>query len=551
MILKSKNPTLQWIRSISKPVIPSVVLISIIGMLDALCGVVLALQSKNVIDFAVAKNYDDLKVSVFALVLLIILQFLLSFLYMKCSANVVAKHSLKLQKSVFSRAVNMCYSKASLMHTGEILNRITTDAEVVMCTVIGIVPQLVAFSTGVVASFVALLVIQPGFAVLCALVGVFAGFGAMIWGRRLKKLSLVCRKWNDKCNSFMMECIQNLLVIKSFSNEEKVAEHTGKIQANTYKALKKRNNNNILASLASEFVFTFGYFLAIGWGAFGMAFDFISYGNLMAMVQLVGKIQSPFKSIASVIPQYYQMLASAERIMDIICATEEKEDGNIKDFKCIEFRDVTFSYDGENEILKNTDLVVNKGDFILISGISGVGKSTILKLMLNMYKVNGGEITVTDTDGMENKLDANYRGLFSYVPQGNMVLSGTVLENVVFFSENADEKKVEECLKLACLWEDIAKMPQGVDTVVGENGIGLSEGQVQRLAVARALYRQAPVLLLDEATSALDIKTEAKMLANIKKMKARTCILISHKKGAKEYMDKEIIIEDKKIIEVL
>ena len=144
-------------------------------------------------------------------------------------------------------------------------------------------------------------------------------------------------------------------------------------------------------------------------------------------------------------------------------------------------------------------------------------------------------------------INSTCRKLFAYVPQGNMVLSGTVEDNVMFFSDNSDSNKVEQCLKLACLWDDICEMPDGVKTYVGENGVGLSEGQVQRLAVARALYRDVPVLLLDEATSALDLKTEAKMLENIRKINDKTCILISHKKGAEEYMDKKIIIENGRV----
>ena len=546
--MKNKNPTLQWIKSIGKPVIPGIIAISIVGMCNAFCGVLLALQSKNVIDCAVVQNKDGLVNSAILLGILILLQFVLSFSYMKISADIVAKHTLKLQRSIFSGAVNMQYENASAMHSGELLNRITIDSDVVMCAIISIIPQILAFATGVVSAFGALVIIQPLFAFVCAVVGIVVGLGAVVWGKRLKKHTLICRKWSDKSNSFMLECIQNLLVIKSFANEQRVVKHAEGIQDNNYKALKKRNNNNIMASLAAEFTFTFGYFLALGWGAFGIAFGTLSYGNLMAMVQLVGKVQSPFKGIASVVPQYYQMLASAERLMDIVQFAENKNTAQISDFESIEFKNVSFSYNKEEIILKNADLKIDKRDFVLISGISGIGKSTLLKLLLAMYSPDDGEIILKDSDGNEHKLNAGYRSLFSYVPQGNMVLSGTVEENVLFFAEKKDKQKVENCLKLACLWEDVSQMPDGVNTVVGENGVGLSEGQIQRLAVARALYRDVPVLLLDEATSALDVKTEAQMLENIRNLKDKTCILISHKNAAEEYMDKKIIISNGELI---
>ena len=546
--MEVKKTTFQWIKSISKPVMPGVAAISILGMLNAFCGVILALQSKNVIDSAITHNYDVLINAVALLVCLIMVQFLLNFSYMKISADIVSKHSLKLQRHIFANVVNMDYATVSCMHSGELLNRITTDSDVVMCAIIGIVPQIIAFATGVVSAFGALLIIQPLFAVVCAVTGVVVGIGAVLWGRRLKKYTLMCREWNDKGNSFMLECIQNILVIKSYANEQSVTNQAEEIQKNTYKVLKKRNINNILASLAAEFAFTFGFFLALGWGAFGIAFDTLSYGNLMAMVQLVGKVQSPFKGIASVIPQYYQMLASAERLMDIVQFAEEKTDCNISDLETIEFENISFSYNKEEKVIKNATFKINKGDFILISGISGIGKSTLLKLMLNMYKPDEGKIVLRDEKGNVYTLNNGCRKLFAYVPQGNMVLSGTIEENIAFFSNDIDSNKIEDCLKLACLWDDVCDMPEGVKTYVGENGMGLSEGQVQRLAVARALYRDVPVLLLDEATSALDVKTEEKMLENIRNLNNKTCILISHKKGVEKYMDKKIIIENGIII---
>ena len=546
--MEVKKTTFQWIKSISKPVMPGVAAISILGMLNAFCGVILALQSKNVIDSAITHNYDVLINAVALLVCLIMVQFLLNFSYMKISADIVSKHSLKLQRHIFSNVVNMDYDTVSCMHSGELLNRITTDSDVVMCAIIGIVPQIIAFATGVVSAFGALLIIQPLFAVVCAVTGVVVGIGAVLWGRRLKKYTLMCREWNDKGNSFMLECIQNILVIKSYANEQNVTNQAEEIQKNTYKVLKKRNINNILASLAAEFAFTFGFFLALGWGAFGIAFGTITYGSLMAMIQLVDKVQSPFKGIASVIPQYYQMLASAERLMDIVQFAEEKTDCNISDLETIEFENISFSYNKEEKVIKNATFKINKGDFILISGISGIGKSTLLKLMLNMYKPDEGKIVLRDEKGNVYTLNNGCRKLFAYVPQGNMVLSGTIEDNIAFFSNDIDSNKIEDCLKLACLWDDVCDMPEGVKTYVGENGMGLSEGQVQRLAVARALYRDVPVLLLDEATSALDVKTEEKMLENIRNLNNKTCILISHKKGVEKYMDKKIIIENGIII---
>ncbi|MBR0277141.1 MAG: ATP-binding cassette domain-containing protein, partial [Clostridia bacterium] len=179
--------------------------------------------------------------------------------------------------------------------------------------------------------------------------------------------------------------------------------------------------------------------------------------------------------------------------------------------------------------------------------ISGIGKSTLLKLLLGIYTPDEGKISIVYSDGSEEILSAKHRKLFSYVPQGNMILSGTIRKNVVFFNKTDDEQKVIKCLKLAGLWDDVCEMTNGINTKIGENGTGISEGQAQRVAIARALYYNAPIILFDEATSALDNETEKNVLYNIRKLNNKTCILVSHKPAAEEITDLKVEIESRKI----
>lgn len=280
----------------------------------------------------------------------------------------------------------------------------------------------------------------------------------------------------------------------------------------------------------------------------------ITYGTLTAIIQLIGQIQTPFANIGSTFPQYTSMLASAERLMELTEQTvtlRQTENGLIreqvyKDMKSIRFEHVTFAYEEERPVLKDENITISKGEFVALIGSSGIGKSTIMKLLLSVYQPQEGKIQLETEEGMLG-LSELPSGMFAYVPQGNHLMSGTIWE-VVGFAERTNEidrEKVEEACRVACAHEFICMLPKGYDTVLGERGDGLSEGQMQRLAVARAVYSGCPVLLLDEATSALDADTERRMILSLKQMSDCTVILVTHRKEAWELCDR--VLERKEI----
>ena len=216
----------------------------------------------------------------------------------------------------------------------------------------------------------------------------------------------------------------------------------------------------------------------------------------------------------------------------------------------IQIKNVCFAWENEKEnILQNADYYIKKGEFVAIAGTSGVGKSTLIKLILGIIKPSDGEIYV-EADNKKYTLDKSMRGLFAYVPQGNMILSGTIKDNIRFSNADASDEDVLNAARAADMDGFVSRLPNGYDTVVGERGTGLSEGQVQRIAIARAILYNAPILLLDECTSALDENTEKNVLENLKAMKNRTCIIISHKKAAIKAADKVITLVDGKIEEI-
>ena len=349
--------------------------------------------------------------------------------------------------------------------------------------------------------------------------------------------------------------MSNLLVVKAFSVEDKIQEQTDKLQEDNFIAKIKRRNFSIYANTGLNTVFSVGTVFAVAFGAWRILTGGMTYGDVTAMIQLVNQVQSPFASLPGIMPQYFSMIASAERLMEIDSIKEENHinecpidvDKTYKELSEISFKNISFKYD-RDVIFDNTSLTVKKGDFVAITGISGIGKSTLLKLLLGVFNAQNGCITLKTTDG-EIAVDKNTRRLFSYVPQGNMVVSGTIRENLTFINDDVTEDEIAQAVEVSCAKQFIDELPRGLETVIGEKGLGLSEGQIQRLAIARSLLSKAPILLLDEATSALDEKTEKQFLTNLRQLENMTCIIVSHKKAAIEICNKNIRIKNGKIIE--
>ena len=384
--------------------------------------------------------------------------------------------------------------------------------------------------------------------------GVFVFLSTRMFRKTLKRLHKQVQQTEGKTRSFMQETISNLLVIKTFVAEDKINQQTDVLQQENYVARMKRRFFGIAANAGLSTTFNIGYGVALAFGAYRLL-NGLDYGTVTAMLQLVNQIQGPFASLSGIMPKYFAIIASAERLMEIENLPEEEssnaDDVDVpsayRDLRALQFDHIDFRYD-RDVILDHTSLTINKGDFVAITGISGIGKSTLLKLLLGVFPTQDGSIYLEMADGSHIPADKHTRRLFAYVPQGNMLLSGTILDNLKFINSNATDEEVQRAVEIACADTFINELPQGLMTVIGERGMGLSEGQVQRLAIARSLLSKSPVLLLDEATSALDEETEHRFLKNLKALQNVTCIIVSHKKAALRICNKHVRIEDCKIV---
>lgn len=414
-------------------------------------------------------------------------------------------------------------------------------------------PAIASMLTRLVCAFAVLFALDKWFALLFLVAGLVLFVFTRIFRGSMKKLHKAVQETDGSVRSFMQESIESVLVIKIFNVGKKIMERAERLQKNNLDAKIKKNRWSIFANLGFSAAFSLGYLFGLVWSGVKLCTGSMSFGTLTAIMQLISQVQAPFTSLSGIVPQYYSMIASAERIIEIenLSASKSLNDKNINTEKVysemqeIRFDNVSFGY-GRDSVIENADFTIKKNDFTVISGISGIGKSTLFKLLVGVVPPDSGRIYIKCGDN-EYGIDKYMRGLFAYVPQGNMLFSGTIRDNIRFVNSSAGEAEIMRAAEISCADKFIKELPDGLDTVLLENGHGLSEGQIQRLAIARAVLSDAPILLLDEATSALDEKTEKQVLSNIRELKNKTCVIISHKAAAFEICDTELRIADKKI----
>ena len=440
---------------------------------------------------------------------------------------------------------------------------------------------------------------------------------------RLKALHKTVQEKEGAVRVFLQEALEHQLVIRSFGAQPATSARADTLQEDHFTAQMRRRGYSIAANASFSFFFNALYAVALTWCAFELLHGAMSYGTLMAVLQLVARIQAPVSSLSGMLPQLYQTLASAERLMEVAelphsegCLPVTAEEFYQR-LSGVRMRDLTFSYDdkeaedgpasveGEKEEGASTpiggareedgvasaggmeapsgeepvsltcaDVFVPKGSFVVVEGPSGSGKSTLFKLLLGAYDADGFvyELAVGAATSAAAAPDAPAGavatgapladapasafvvpacaasevppGVFAYVPQGNFLFAGSIRENVAFAAPDATDDQVKRACEVACAWDFVEELPLGLDTMIGEHGQGLSQGQLQRLAIARAVCSGAPIMVLDEVTSALDDATEAAVLANIASLPGKTIFVAAHRAKAREFATMRLHVED-------
>ncbi|MCD8119423.1 MAG: ATP-binding cassette domain-containing protein [Lachnospiraceae bacterium] len=542
------DTSLAWLIKMIRGSLAGIVMLTLCTGAASFLSVILALVMRNAIDYAVALNRNMFLRWCGVFFGIIVAQLTLRAIIRQQDENIRASIENRLKEHTYGNILRSSYSSLKAFHTGELQNRMTSDVKIVADYATDLIPGIFSMAVQLVCAMVVLMFLDWRFGSIF-LVGGCAMFGVtFLFRRRMKSLHKKVQETDGKLRSWLQESVESIQILKSFEAEDMAAGRTEEKTAEHKRARMKRRTFSNICNIGFGAVMQGSYLFGLVWCGFGILNGTLSYGTLTAVLELISQIRSPFANISGFVPQYYSMLASAERLMDLEKLPKDSEPKELPEFTGLHAENLTFIYDdGEEEVISNASFDIAKGEIVAFAGISGIGKSTLLKLLLGIYVPVSGRLYADG--GIE--IDSSTRRWFSYVPQGNMLMSGSIYEAVDFLHAAPYTKqqklKIEQACRVACADEFIRNLPRGYDTVLGEKGAGLSEGQMQRIAIARAVYRNAPVLLLDEATSALDEDTEHRLLKNLKELGDQTVLIVTHRPAAMDICSKRLIFENSRI----
>lgn len=537
-----KQKGFKWLVLKYKPIYFYVLAVCILTAINSVLGVQFAFLTKNLIDIASKKTNGNFLSATISLLILLIIQLIFMLIINYLSAKGTCKLEISLKKTFFEKLLKKQWLKISSYHSGDILSRANNDSNIVINSAMNFLPTIVGLITSLIASFYGLFIIDSVFAFVILSIGPVFLISGYFYGKLIKKIHKMCQESSTHVLKFIQEAVQNIVVIKTFQNENKTSNKFEALQNENYNMQMKKNRYGLVSSGGMYIVFWIGYLFAVIWGAYRFRNGLITFGGLTVFFQLSNQVQAPFMSISKIITGLFGAIASVERIMEIENLDEEQQlkEENITNISEIRFENITYKYDKEN-VLNNVSFSINKGDFAVIAGESGVGKTTIFRILLGLIDKQNGNTNIIFENDKSVEISVATRKYFSYVPQGNIIFSGTIRENLCFTDCNISDEEIEKATKCACIFDFINELPMKFDTIIGERGVGLSEGQGQRIAIARAILNKSPILLLDEATSALDNATEIQILNNIKKLDYLTaCVIVSHRENAFKIFDKII-----------
>lgn len=532
--------TLQYLKDVTGNKKLYFLILMVVQILQGISGVCFALLLKSVIDSAVIHDGRLLIQNILLFMGLIVLQMIFSALLRYYNELSKATFENNCKARLFEQLLHRDYSSISSIHSAEWMNRLTSDTVVVSSGLTEIVPGLAGMAAKMLGALSMIILMEPRFVFVIGIGGVLMVLLTTIFRKKLKAYHKIVQEKDGKVRIFLQEHLHSLMIIKVFTTEKHTYNESLKTMEEHKQARMEKTCFSNVCNVGFSFMMNGAYVLGAIYSVIGIYRGTVSYGTLMALLQLISQIQAPFANITSYIPKYHAMIASSERLLEIEKSCMDIEENNgIKDFDSISLEHIDFSYEKSREvILKDFNFHLEKGECIGFTGPSGCGKSTVLKLLLSLYPITSGTKTII-CDGKSELLTSGYRHLFSYVPQGNQLMSGSI-RDVVTFSNGNHEEKIWEALEIACASDFVRKLPDGLDTQLKEQGSGISEGQMQRLAIARAIYSNRPILLLDEATSALDVKTEKQVLSNLKAMKDMTVIIVTHRLEALSICSREV-----------
>lgn len=509
----------------------------VIGLMQVALGLYGVDLIKRLTDVAVGKEEGNLVTLAIFLAVVLGVEMLLNVIKTWVRAVLGVRTQNLMQQYFFSRLLHGEWSGVGRMHSGDVLNRLFGDVSDIVALMTEVVPSTVIIIVQFIASFIYLYSMDSNMALILIVTAPLFVLLSRFYFRKMRRIVRKIKDSNSALQAIIQESVQNKMVVKVMEQTDNQVDKLERRQSVLRWQIKKRAMFSIITKVIVNVGFAGGYLIALIWGVFEVSDGTITVGVLMAFTQLISKIQRPMLDFARLLPTFVNSLTSAERLIELeeLPLEEETSQYHLNGCVGVRFEHADFKYaDKGQHVISDFSYDFKPGTFTAILGETGAGKTTLIRLMLALIKANKGNVVIYSYKE-ERPVATDTRCNFSYVPQGNSLFSGTIRENLLFGNPNATTKQMKEALHIA-MADFVLELPDGLNTVCGEQGGGLSEGQAQRIAIARAIVRPAKVLLLDEATSALDIETEHELLLRIKEhYKDRTVIFVTHRLAVVEF----------------
>ena len=559
-----KNGTIRWLYEMPGKKRRNILLLAVLQSANSILGVAYAFLLRGIIDGAVSRDLKQFQLYAVLMVLTAAVQLGIRAWLRRLIELTRATLENIMKKRLAGRLLQKDFEEVSAVHSGEWMNLLTNDTVVVANGCTDLLPNFAGMVIRLLSALVMLAFLHLKMALLLAAGGIFLLLMAYAFRRLLKQLHKEVQEADGRLRSFLQERLSSLIIIRTFASESRTMEA---VEEKTEEHLAARMKRNRLANICN-----LGYgtavqgmrILCVCYCAYGVFTGKISYGMMAAVGQLFDQIQAPIANLSGFLPGFTAVLASSERLMEIESYREEDEKELLpaeeitrfysEELHSLGMNGVSFVYRRGNgaekseQVLRDLSVEIQKGEILAIRGDSGRGKTTFLKVLMGLYHPSEGSCYIRDRQGRVIPLTPKWRRLFAYVPQGNFLMSGSIREVVSFAAPECaqDEARLRQALRIACAEDFVLQTENGLDTELGERGVGLSEGQMQRLAIARAVFSGSPVLILDESTSALDAKTESSLLTNLKNMTDKTILIVSHRAAVEKICSRVISIRHEK-----
>lgn len=546
----------KWIFGYSKKYKWAIAIYTLVGIMSSTLGLGASVLTKYMIDIIVNRKIDQAWLLAFLMIFSTLSSVLFSSLVNRLSTKISIYVHNDIQADIFEKIMDAEWLRLNDYANGDLLNRFSNDIKSVAANAVNWLPDMIIQMYTFVMTFVVICYYDVTMAVIAFLSAPFLLFSGRYILRKTQEHRKRVLAVNSGKMGFEVEAFYNFDTIKSFG----ITEHYNEKLKDWQKKYADSNLNYNLFSIKANawmsMLTSIVAFFAFAYCLFQLWNGNITYGTMTLFLQQRTKLSAKFDSLVKILPNMVNSSVAAHRVREI--AELPKEQHDPEEAKALDalsakglavcLRSVKFSYVEGKNVLESSNFVARPNEIVALVGPSGEGKTTILRMILGLIHPQSGEAVLMAETGKEISMNADIRQLFAYVPQGNTLLSGTIAENLRLAKADASEEEIMEALKIACAWEFVQKIEGGIHGKLGERGKGVSEGQAQRIAIARAVLRDAPILLLDEATSALDVETERKVLKNIMKQRPnKTCIVSTHRPSVLSMCQRVYRVLDTKI----